>query len=83
MHSLYSIVNMTKYHIFCIEIYLSVDCPNGDDELGCPAELMALIEAELGQCIKPSTSSPTGGSEIGPCLEADFDQQRDCVCTGK
>ena len=60
-----------------------MDCPNGDDELECPSELMSLIEAELGQCIKPSTPSQISDSNIGACQEADFDKQRDCVCTGE
>ena len=65
------------------QTFCSVDCPNGDDELECPSELMSLIEAELGQCIKPSTPSQISDNDIGACQEADFDKQRDCVCTGK
>merc|ERR1711990_105169 len=61
----------------------SVDCPNGDDELECPAELMSIIEAEVEQCIKPTPiEGIVDGTAIdGACLEADFDQQRDCICT--
>ena len=73
-----------------IEVFLlikcySVDCPNGDDELECPAELMSIIEAEVEQCIKPTPIEGTidGTSVDGACLEADFDQQRDCICTSE
>merc|ERR1712176_847173 len=61
----------------------SVDCPNGDDELECPAELMSIIEAEVDQCIKPTPIEGTidGMAVDGACREEDFDQQRDCICT--
>ena len=63
----------------------SLDCPNGDDEFQCPEELMSIIEAEVGQCMKPSISpDETVGTIIdGACEEADFDQQRDCICTSE
>ena len=70
---------MKKKEIF------SVDCPNGDDELECPAELMSIIEAEVEQCIKPTPIEGTidGTASDGACQEADFDQQRDCICTSE
>ena len=46
---------------------------------------MSIIEAEVEQCIKPTPiEGIVDGTAIdGACLEADFDQQRDCICTSE
>jgi len=46
---------------------------------------MSIIEAEVEQCIKPTPIEGTidGAASDGACLEADFDQQRDCICTSE
>ena len=46
---------------------------------------MSIIETEVEQCIKPTPIEGIidGTASDGACLEADFDQQRDCICTSE
>ena len=56
---------------------LSKDCPNGDDEMGCPEELLGLMER-----VDPSLTCTAPEPALENCTMADFDSVRDCYCTG-